>query len=332
MKRLMQILLVLLLFITCKKTDNNSPNPSPTPTPTPTPTLDTTYTLAPSTYIIDNPTAQLISTVDSSQITFSGSSAQLGTLKVGDNIICGITPTTPVGFLRRISSITGRISSNTRVTSTVFKTVEIALIDAFKNLHIDKTMPLGTFDVPIKDIVLYDVDKDLNTTNDQIKLNGSIQALPQLHLKIDISNFVLQYSKVEGIFPVVISEGVTAGASLGIISIKKNILPSHPLAAITAGPIVIIPFFSINVGADASVNINVSASETKTATITGYLEYTNGSWSPGYTKDVQSVFNFSGLNGIASAKVYVQPAIDFKFYGSNWAKGSITADGYIKAT
>ena len=43
-------------------------------------------------------------------------------------------------------------------------------------------------------------------------------------------------------------------------------------------------------------------------------------------------FTFSGLSGIASAKVYIEPAIDFKLWGSNWAKGSITSQGYLKAT
>ncbi len=339
MKRLTLILFVFTFLTTCKK--NNSTNT--TPPPPPPPPSNAAYELTANTFEIDSATLSRIQSVDSTTIIFSGNTLQLQSLKTGNIIISGVAKNAPFGFLRKIANI--QINGNTYTITTT----DVPLTDAFKKLHVDytksyslgdtlRTTPVGTtFSIDMPNIILYDADGNNTTTSDQIKVNGNLTLTPEIHVKIDIGlNGILPtltYAKIECGFESVVNQTVTAGGSLGSISKKINIF-SKPLALfiIPGTPLVVVPNLRVSLGADASINVDVVASEINTMTVNSYLEYNNSSWDTGYTQTMQNEFTFSGINGYANAKVYVEPAIDFKLYNSNWAKGSITAQAYLKAS
>lgn len=324
--KLITILLITFFAFSCKKDKtNNTDKPA-------------TYILAPKSVIIDNSSSQIIQTVDSVKVVFNGNTTQLESLTIGNIIISGIAPNAPYGFLRKITNI-----QKTGTTYT-FTTVEVPLEEAFKELHVDYTKSFTTADtakrvsstsfaVDLTDYVLYDVDGNDNTTADQLKLNENIEVTPSFRFAVDISNFKLQYALVEGNFQTIIDQSLTAGGTVGSLSKEVNIfekpLAAYPLPGLPF--LVVVPNLSVNLGAEANIDISVTASQKITSDVKAYVEYKNQNWNKNFTQSLQTTYNFSGINGNASAKVYVEPAIDFKLYNSDWAKGSVTAQGYLKA-
>lgn len=330
---LLTALIYIILFSACKKKDGSTNTPTPPPT-------NPVYELGSHTKVIDNTTSQTIQSVDSAKVVFTGNTSQLQGLTKDDIIMSGSAPNAKYGFLRKIASV--QKNGNTYT----FTTTEVPLTDAFKELHVDYTKTYSvadtggrltetSFTVDMPDLVLYDGDNNNSTTYDQVKLNGSFEVSPELHIKIDISNYSLKYAKIDGGFNEKLAATITAGGNIASMS-KKIDLFSKPLTAIVImvgpAPIIVVPNLRVSLGADASFNVSVSASNTTTASVSSYLEYQNGSWDKGYTQTMDNQFNFSGIHGTASAKVYLEPAIDFKLYNSDWAKGSLVAQAYLKAS
>ena len=332
MKNLQKLFLLLiltgLLFIgSCQKEQtNNTDKPA-------------SYVLGPNSVIIDNATSATIQEVDSLTVVFDGNTTQLQNLKVGDIIISGIALNAPYGFLRKI---TGVEKSGTTFT---FTTVEVPLEEAFEELHIDHTITFTNsdtagrlastnFTIDMPNIILHDGDGNSNTTNDQIKLSESVEFTPTFRFAVDISKFKLQYAIVKCNFQTVLDQKITAGGSVGSISKKVKLLekklPTFPLPG--APFLVVVPNLSVNLGASANLNIPIVAAQKITSNVNAYIEYKNKTWDKDYTQTMTTTYTAPNINGSASAKVYVEPAIDFKLYNSNWAKGSIQAQGYLKAT
>lgn len=324
--KIISYILFSLFIFSCKKdkTDTNKPG---------------SYVLGPKTVIIDNTTTQVIESVDSVKVVFDGNTTQLESLTVGSIIVSGIAPNAPYGFLRKITNI-----QKTGTTYT-FTTAEVPLEEAFEELHVDYTKTftpadtagriLGTnFTIDLPNMILYDGDGNNGTTTDQIKLNESVEITPNFRFAVDISRFKLQYAIVEGSFQTILEQSVIAGGTVGSISKKVNIL-EKPLAAYPLPGVpflVVAPNLRVSLGATASINVSITASQTITSDVKAYIEYKNNAWDKNYTQTLQTTYNFSGVNGNATAKIYIEPAIDFKLYNSNWAKGSVTAQGYLKAT
>lgn len=283
--------------------------------------------LGPNTILIDNSTSATLQSIDSTQIIFNGTTAQLEKLVPGLIIVSGITAKAPTGFLRRISSI---VKNGTTYT---LRTTEATLTEAFLSLHIDFTTPATSFTITQPNIIIHDGDGNNNTTHDQVKVNVSLGLTTEFHLKIDLLNFKLDYAKINGNFEGSLNTSVTAGGSVGSFSKEMNIY-SQPIGifSVPGTPIVITASFRVSLGANGSVNVQIVASDTKTSNINTYLEYQNNNWDHGFTRTMNNLYNFSGLSGVANAKVYVESAIDFKLWGSDWAKGSITSQGYLNAS
>ena len=324
--KFLPLIVICLFSFSCKK--------DKTPTNTPG-----SYVLGPKTVIIDNSTSLVLESVDSVKVVFDGNTTQLESLTVGSIIVSGITTNAPYGFLRKITNIQ---KSGTIYT---FTTVEVPLEEAFEELHVDYTKTFSTsdtarrvtgtsFTIDLPNMVLYDGDGNNSTTADQIKLNENVEITPSFRFAVDISRFKLQYAIVEGNYETILDQSIVAGGSVGSMSKEINVfekpLAAYPLPGLPF--LVVVPNLRVSLGATASINVSVAASQKITSNINAYIEYKNSTWDKDYTQTMQTTHNFSGINGNASVKVYVEPAIDFKLYNSNWAKGSISAQGYLKAT
>lgn len=208
-------ILLMALISSCKK-DEDETKP--------------VYKLGPNVYEIDQPTSEVLVSVDSLKIDFTGNTQQLQTLKVGDIILSKIAPNAPYGFLRRITAIQKTGDDYT------FTTEEVSLVEAFEELHIDYSQTFTPADTSIKkmeaaleftinipSIIVYDDDGDFDTEFDQIKLDGSVTYSPSLDLVIDISGFHLDYAKAGGSFTTTTDIQVTAGGSLASFDAEKAI-------------------------------------------------------------------------------------------------------------
>lgn len=324
--KLITIFLIACFAFSCKK--------DKTPTDKPA-----SYVLAPKSIIIDNPSSQVIQAVDSTKVVFNGNTTQLESLTVGNIIISGIAPNAPYGFLRKITNI-----QKTGTTYT-YTTVEVPLEEAFEELHVDYTKSFTTadtagrvsstnFTIDMPNIILYDRDGNNNTILDQIKLSENVEITPSFRFAVDISRFKLQYAIVEGNFQTVLDQTLTAGGTVGSMSKEINIfekpLAAYPLPGLPF--LVVVPNLRVSLGANANLNVSVSASQTITSNVKANIEYKNSNWDKNYTQTLSTTHTTPSINGSASAKIYVEPAIDFKLYNSNWAKGSVVAQGYLKAT
>jgi uncharacterized protein (TIGR02145 family) len=336
MKRLLLITLAFIIVFGCKKNNTNNNDPAvPPPINSSNPPV---VEFGANTILIDKITSEVIESVDSAKIVFNGNTKQLASLTIGKIIISGIAKNAPFGFLRKITQIQNNGNTYT------FKTSEVPLTEAFKELHVDYTKKytssdtmarvMGTsFLIESPELVLYDKDGDESTKFDQIRMNINYEVSPDLHIQINIELFRLKSAKIECSFQSSIKQIISAGGTLGSFSKELKIF-SKPLAPFTIPftPLVIVPNLRVSVGAQGSVNVEITATTTSTASISAFLEYQNGSWNKGYGQSFDNQFDFSGIRGNANAKIYIEPGVDFKLYNSDWAKGSIIAQGYLKAT
>lgn len=298
------------------------------------------YELAPNAIIIDNQTAQLLQLVSPTQVIFNGNSSQLQSIVNGNIIVSGSVLNAPYGFMRKITNIqiNGFIYT--------FTTVEVSLTETFKELHVDYTRLYSnadtlhqrsisslSFNVSIPDFILYDGDGNNITTDDQLKVSGNLNVTPEMHINLDINNYHLSYAKFECGFESLLNQTISAGGSIGNINPRVTIF-SKPLALfnIPGTPIVVVPNLKVDLGAEASINVEINASNTNSNHIKAFIQFQYDSWNYGNTRDMQNQYNFSGINGDASAKIFVEPSIEFKLFNSNWAKGTISSQAYLKAT
>ncbi|MBK9330085.1 MAG: PKD domain-containing protein [Sphingobacteriales bacterium] len=155
---------------------------------------------------------------------------------------------------------------------------------------------------------------------------------PTFHLIIDIGALGTNYYKVEGSFETALQQSISAGGSVGSIS-KKVKIYEQPLAPITLfGFLVINPNLNLNIGANASINVSVSATQNINSNVSASLEYKNSTWNKDYTQTMQATYNFSGINGNADMKIFLEPAIEFKLFDSDNLEASVSAQGYVKAS
>jgi len=321
MKKIIYTLWIIVFFAGCakEKVDDTPNNP--------------TITLADNTIWIDEPTNQVLTAVDSSKLIFNGNTQQLQNLKAGNIVVSGIAPNAPYGYLRKISAV------QQNGNQFIITTTEVPFTEAFKELHVNHTKNFGLDDtlagkkeslqfvVDFDEVVVYDG----GSPTKRVTLNGSLSFAPSISVAIDINSFKLDYAKIEAAFETTIEQELTLGGSLGSFS-KKTVIFQKPLTPFTIPltPIVIVPFLKVSIGANGAVSVQIDASSTHNNTVSAFISYENEVWQNGYSQTNQNTFSFNGLSGTASAKTFIEPAMDFKFYGSNWAKGTLYSQGYLK--
>jgi uncharacterized protein (TIGR02145 family) len=321
MKKSIYVVLIILFFAGCAKEKTNDTDNNPI------------ITLADNAIWINEQTNQVLQLVDSFKLVYSGNTAQLQNLKINNIIVSGIVPNAPYGYLRKIVAIQKSGNQYTLITA------DVPFNEAFKELHVNHTKDFTAedtitgkkesveFNVDFDNLVIYDG----GSPSKRVTLNGSISFTPSLKVLIDINAFKLDYAKLEASFVTTIGQQLTVGGNLGSFS-KEVLVYKQPLTPFTIPftPIVIVPFLVVNVGADGIVSVQVDASCTHENTVTAYMEMKNDVWESGYNYTAQNTYNFSGVNGSLSAKAFIEPALEFKFYGSNWGKVALRAQGYLK--
>ncbi len=334
MKKYVYIILISALglsFYSCE------PEPQPNP-----PSLK----LGPNTVWIDDNTSMLLEHVYATEIIFNGNSSQLDDLNVGDIMVSGIVTNAPLGYIRRITAI------NNANGKYYFTTEGVTLMEAFQELHVNYIHHLSaddsiiysnqtntpkstndlTFNIPFPNVLIKDADGNLNTTTDQIRLNGEATFNPDLIFDVDISNFQLNHAKIGATFTSQLDINLTIGADVNYIDYEREI-KSKKLNSFTIPytPIVITPVLRLNAGATGTINVNYVASYTHSSTSTSFIEYNGASWQSGYIETAPSD-NFDGeVNGNADLKVYIEPGIDFRLWGLASNSGNIISQIYIRA-
>lgn len=285
---------------------------------------------------INDTTLQTLQSIDSVEIVFVGNTSQLSALSEGMVIVSGVHENAPHGFLRRITQI------EQNGLEYVLTTEEVPMTEAFAELHVSYTKDFSledtlrdgpTFNIDLPDVIVYDGDGSSSTTQDQVRLNGNIEVKPTIEMVINISQGQLQNARIEGTFETDLTNTFIAGGSVGSFSGEITFY-EQPLAALTipATPVVIVPTLVLSLRADGSVDVSVSAGYSSELEVSAFVEYSGGSWFTGFDRSMMNSHQLSGINGNISAKGSLVPSLDFRFWGSKWARGYIQAEAYVAAT
>ncbi|MCB0511628.1 MAG: hypothetical protein KDC72_03710, partial [Bacteroidetes bacterium] len=330
---LLLILMVLLFASGCKKDNQRKPD-------------DPVKEIKKSTNVfeVDKQTDQKITEFKEDKIVFNGNTTQLDSIKVGSVMMSGITENAPEGYLRKVTGIEKNGSEY------VFTTQPAALTEAFENLEIDYTYSFSKSDsskrtqafevsVPLSNIILYDKDGNNSTVYDQIKFNGNIVLRPNtftdvdIDFKIKIWNSKLEYALIGTTLGFETDLSTVFGGELaGFNKSVKLFEQIMAVVPIPGTPLAITPTISVNLGASGSISSQLSYLQSSTGKASAWLEYKNGEWKTGSSKDINTESSFSGFLGNASLKTYLSPAINMKFNGQDWAKASVTASAYASLT
>lgn len=288
--------------------------------------------LSSNTYVLTSGETSQISEVTDASVTFSNSVPY----SAGDIIVSDITDRTPNGLLRKISFISG---------NTVY-TVPASLEDAVKNVSFEaqrsifaksssspssRAISLVDYNIPINNVVIYDLDGDSTTIDDQAVLNGNVAIASDIYLSVDIKNNLLNKMTFKNIS----TDSVTLQFNSNIEksnvnlyqSVKKTPLPPFKFALPTTPPfpVVILPVLETIVGAEGNFSVTAGAGISQNATMTLGLGYDNGSWVP--IKNFSNNFSYQSPNisSVNSVKIYTGVKMDFLLYGVAGPYGNLNA-------
>lgn len=326
-KQIIFLFLAIIMFQGCKK-DPKVESQLP---------QSATSKLADNVIEVNTETNQRLEEVNSTQIVFSGNTSQLESIKTGTIIISEIAPNAPEGYLRKVTSI------EKNGQEYIFTTDNVALTEAFEDLEIDYTHTFDETDssgrralginVSIPDVVLYDADGNTSTKYDQIRFNGGLNLKPDIDVKIRIRKAKLEYTYLGGNMGMDVNLSTHFGGRLAGFQKKIKLYEQILTAFMIPGtPIVVTPTVSVILGADGSISAQLSYTQSSSGYAGAYLQYEEAQWSTTSKKDLQTETDFSGFAGNVAAKTYVAPAINIKFFGTDWAKGSIFTQAYASVT
>jgi len=305
------------------------------------------------TKVLDESTMRYLSLIsaDGSTLTFSEIIPELESLSPGDVIVIGITPITPNGLLRKVTNVS--ISNNQVVVETIQATLEDAIEDgtiefnkiltpndlsnatalrqgvSFESML--SNLPLEGFYLEINDVVLYDDDGNLDTTNDQIRANGSISLNPGFVFNMKIEDFELKQLTFTNTITETLEVEVEAKAE--ILDIEKKVeIARYAFTPIIVWvgwlPVIITPNLTVNVGLDGEVSVGIETSVTQEANLTAGLTFDNGTWSP--ITDFSNSFQWDPpmLSAGCNFKGYAGPQLNLLIYSLAGPYAEI--DGYLE--
>jgi hypothetical protein len=305
----------------------------------------------PTTKQLNTKTTQQLSIVENNgeKLIFNTKTSQLESLSSDDVVVVGVTDKTPYGLLRKVTALAeqdGQIIVETQ-PATLEDAIEQADINVSKDLtqEINTANPLkpgvsiqnmqpmagGSFFINMDNVVLYDADGDEDTTDDQIKANGSIALQPSFEFNAQIRDYKLQSLIFKNTTIETAEIGISAEVDL--LSFKKEIsIAKYTFSPIPVpvGPVtvVLVPILTVNVGIDGSVSIGISTGVTQEATLTVGLEFEDGNW--GTINDFTNEFKFKepNIDMPVSVKAYTGPQLNIMIYGVVGPYSEI--NGYLK--
>jgi uncharacterized protein (TIGR02145 family) len=239
------------------------------------------------------------------------------------------------GLLRKITGIDS--SASGLVLTTMQATLEdaieegtISLQQSLQNAQINKVeyyyegieLKLNkgqepNFEFPMN-IILYDLDGNHNTTNDQVKLIGNFKLEANVLFQAKISSFKLRNAKI--------GLGATNNANLELLAnLNYAIEKEIKLATVHFSPIyiqlgplpvIIVIKLDIKAGGIGYANASLSVGLENTVSYEAGIGYVRGQgWNPYSTFNNQFNYYPPVLTANAGARIYVKPEISVGVYG-----------------
>jgi Tol biopolymer transport system component len=269
--------------------------------------------------------------------TFSQNTPELTLLDVGDIMVADVSDAAPYGFLRQVTSKNasgGQVVVNT-IPTTLEDAIQQGAISISQQLtpaNIESmttkpgvtllnaagsTMNSGFF-FEINDVVLYDDDGNPNTTNDQIKVNGSVELAPRFDWDFAIQNWQLQ--ELEFVLNTEETAELEFEIEVEILSLEAYYeLATLHLGTITVFvgpvPVVFVIEMPIYLRGDGDVSVGVTTSVTQQANLSAGLRYQQGNWSPIANLNNSFTWQLPTLSAGLDFKGYIDPPLSLLLYG-----------------
>jgi formylglycine-generating enzyme required for sulfatase activity len=281
----------------------------------------------------DSTTEHLEAISDDMTFTFSQWTPELEALDPGDIMVGNVSPAAPNGFLRKVASVEplcDKVVVKTEL-ATLEEAIDTGSLQVRKELTPDQVAggwqaegvtltpsPDGLgFEFGLRDVVLFDADGNLSTTNDQITADGTVS----LDVGVDIG-LQIRWFKIKEFHAIV---NATETAEIAVnwnvgLSLQKSI-PIYtkwfnPTTVwIGPVPVVIQPVLTVNVSVDGEVWVGVTTGVTQQASLRLGVRYENGDWSGVHEFSNQFQFNPPALEAGARVKGAVGPEMAWLFYG-----------------
>ncbi len=222
----------------------------------------------------------------------------LAGLSEGDVIVSTPRTGAPHGFLRRVASITiggdGVTVETTRaVLSEAIEEAEVRYSRAFTQADGaisvsgggplglgDATLaPLGLFD-PIDlsiDKVLFDLDGDHATRDDQVRVTGDIYIAPRVVINLDCSGFLCSRPDFLAKFVLDQDAALNVVGTLSLRFDERVQLARIPLPPITVAFLVFVPEIVVELSASGDVTVSIEFSVEQSLDIEVGVEFESGS-------------------------------------------------------
>lgn len=291
------------------------------------------------TELLTEDTTQYLESVsgNGATFTFSQSTPELAALDSGDVMVGGVSSAVPHGFLRQVASVdTGggqvvvqtngatledAIEQGSVYHSRTLTTEDIASSSLAEGVSLTQSLPTAVqgeeFVYNLLDVVLYDLDGDLGTTDDQVTANGSITLETSYDFGLTVKNWELDYLYFARNNTETAELIIEADLEKSVSEVKQ--IASHTFAPITVQvgwlPVVFVPILEVNVGVDGSVHVNMTSSVTQQATLHVGLEYENNSWNP--ISELTNSFTYlpPTLSTTMDARGYTKAQFRLMLYG-----------------
>jgi len=291
--------------------------------------------------ILNDKTLDLISEFNDSNISFNNSK----NYSLGDIIVGGVSEKTPYGILEKITNISNDKKS--------FQIEETSLSDAINEgeFSFNKTLTMNDlnkkvsnkivqsktngyeFSYPIDNLVIYDYDGNLETPEDQIRMNGEISFNADFDMNAKFKKGI-QYFIFEANINSKSDIEISAGNKDIINSInKEKILYNENFASFVVSgpmgiPIVINPNIEISAGLIGDINGELVTNSSAELNINNKLIYENSEWTNKTTPELN--FNCNKPNPYIKANIkgYVEPKLSLLIYNS--AGPFVSLENYLK--
>lgn len=247
--------------------------------------------IPPTTVPLDEASSDALTSLSSDgELVFESSNSQLDTLEVGDVLIIGVTPATPYGALKKVTSISP--SGN----GFSVQTVQAKITDAYQEVHIQYEQVLGLEDINMDSTFLAEgvtlgssngrtqqsglnltVDREIEFSENQIlTINGSINITPVTTFDLDIEFFELEHM----LFKVDITENVEGEFTFsGSYGLEEDYLLARFVGkTVVISGVVITPVFEVELAANGEINVGLIAQFTQQGSLTAGVEYRDNGW------------------------------------------------------
>jgi hypothetical protein len=280
-------------------------------------------------YIDKNKFSMNLISSDSSSFTFKKGEQDIDNLSIGNIIVSDHD----FGYLRKIKniqSLNGQIIIQTELASltdaiesaTISFSKQLSRNDIAKTLFskpgIKESTDNSKFEFEFINTVIYDHDGNLNTTHDQIVLNGQIELDPWIGMYLEIKKWQLKEMKIS----LTITENMKVKGTANLVNFefnKEKLFKSFQLNPFTVFvgwlPIVIVPYLNFYLGANGKIMAEISTDIEQNAQISAGVRYVNNSWEPFNEVTHNFLFREPTFSAEANFQGYVKPQMELMIYG-----------------